>query len=230
MNQSMNPSYTLADLDESIVVEPQSQATSVVIWLHGLGADGHDFEGILPQLELPDNHSIRFIFPHAPVQPVTINGGMKMRSWYDIMSMDIADRVDINGVEQSVAVINEMIAQQKQLGIEAKNILLAGFSQGGLIALHTGLNYSESLAGILALSTYYPEPCFNESTTNPTNATIFMAHGSYDQVISLTVAQDSKAFLESKGIEIEWHTYPMEHSVCMQEIEHIAAWIKTRLL
>lgn len=230
MNQSMNPSYTLADLDESIVVEPQSQATSVVIWLHGLGADGHDFEGILPQLELPDNHSIRFIFPHAPVQPVTINDGMKMRSWYDIMSMDIADRVDINGVEQSVAVINEMIAQQKQLGIEAKNILLAGFSQGCLIALHTGLNYSESLAGILALSTYYPEPCFNESTTNPANANIFMAHGSYDQVISLTVAQDSKAFLESKGIEIEWHTYPMEHSVCMQEIEHIAAWIKTRLL
>ncbi len=226
----MKPSYTLADLDESIVVEPQEKATSVVIWLHGLGADGHDFEGILPQLQLPENHTIRFIFPHAPVQPVTINGGMTMRSWYDIVSMEIADRVDINGVEQSVAVINESIDQQKQLGIEVKNILLAGFSQGGLIALNAGLNCSESLAGILALSTYYPEPCFKESINRSAICPIFMAHGNYDQVIPITVAQDSKNFLESKGIEIEWRTYPMEHSVCMQEIEDIADWIKARLL
>lgn len=226
----MNANYTLADLDSSIVVEPVVSATAAVIWLHGLGADGHDFEGILPQLGLPENHAIRFIFPHAPMQPVTVNGGMVMRSWYDILSMDIADRVDIKGVEQSAKVVNELIAEQLDQGIKAQKIVLAGFSQGGLVVLHAGLNYDENIAGILALSTYYPEPCFNESSVKNNAIPIFMAHGNYDQVIPLSVAQDSKAFLESKDFSIEWHSYPMEHSVCMPEVEAISAWLQARLL
>ncbi|BCN94132.1 phospholipase/carboxylesterase [Thiomicrorhabdus immobilis] len=226
----MNKNYNLADLDPSIVVEPAVKANAAVIWLHGLGADGHDFENILPQLGLPNDHAIRFVFPHAPVQPVTVNGGMMMRSWYDILSMDIADRVDINGVEQSANVVNDLIAEQISQGIPAQKIVLAGFSQGGLVVLHAGLNCDENLAGILALSTYYPEPCFNESSLRNHALPIFMAHGRYDQVIPLSVAEDSKAFLESKDFSVDWHSYPMEHSVCMQEVEQISAWLQTRLL
>jgi len=226
----MNPNYTLKDLDQSIVVEPKVEANSAVIWLHGLGADGHDFEGILPQLGLPSNHAIRFVFPHAPVQPVTVNGGMAMRSWYDILSMNIADRVDIAGLEKSSAVLKELIEEQMTLGIPADKIVLAGFSQGGLVALHTGLNVSETVAGVLALSTYYPEPCFEESSLKNQTLPILMAHGTYDQVIALNVAEDSKSFLESKGFNVEWQTYPMEHQVCMPEIELISSWLQAKLI
>jgi len=221
----MNKHYTLADLNPSIVVEPTSPATAAVIWLHGLGADGHDFEGILPQLNLATNHGIRFIFPHAPVQPVTVNNGMEMRSWYDIFSMDIADRVDISGIDQSAMVVNELIAQQLAQGIQANKIVVAGFSQGGLVVLQAGLNCDEAIAGILALSTYYPDSCFNENSVKNNALPIFMAHGNYDQVIPVSIAKASKAFLESKDFSIEWHSYPMEHSVCMPEMDDIAAWL-----
>jgi len=226
----MKPNYTLSDLDPSIVIEPKKQAKSLVIWLHGLGADGHDFEGILPQLNLPIEHDIRFIFPHAPVQPVTVKSGVSMRSWYDILSMSIADRVDVEGVEQSSAILNELIEQQIKQGITADKILLAGFSQGGLVALHTGLNTKHTLAGILALSTYYPQACVNSDTATETILPILMAHGSYDQVIPLNTAEASKNLLTEQGYDIEWHTYPMEHSVCMPEIELISAWLQDKLL
>lgn len=227
----MNKHYTLADLDPSIVVEPTSPATSAVIWLHGLGADGHDFESILPQLNLPNNHGIRFIFPHAPVQPVTVNGGMEMRSWYDIYSMTIAEKVDIEGINQSAKVVNELIEQQMLKGIEPHKIVLAGFSQGGLVVLHSALHSKKMLAGVLALSTYYPSVCFNESESNVAkNKAIFMAHGSYDQVIPLSVAEKSRDFLQQIGCELQWQTYPMEHSICMPEIDAISKWLTKSLL
>lgn len=226
----MKPNFTLSDLDPSIIIEPKNQAKSAVIWLHGLGADGHDFEGILPQLNLPLEHDIRFIFPHAPVQPVTVNGGMVMRSWYDILSMSIADRVDIEGVEQSSAILNELIEQQVKEGIAAQHIVLAGFSQGGLIALHTGLNAKYTLAGVMALSTYYPEACLKSDKVFKTEMPIFMAHGSYDQVIPLNIAESSRNLLIEQGYDVEWRTYPMEHSVCMAEIEQISAWLQDKLL
>ncbi|MDX1351380.1 MAG: alpha/beta hydrolase-fold protein [Thiomicrorhabdus sp.] len=225
----MTTRYTLADLDPSIIVEPTTPANAAVIWLHGLGADGHDFEGILPQLNLPKEHGIRFIFPHAPVQPVTVNGGMSMRSWYDIYSMTIAQKVDVDGINQSSELVNALIEQQVAQGIPANKIVLAGFSQGGLVVLHTALHSPQMLAGVMALSTYYPSVCQQESVSNLNIMPIYMAHGSFDQVIPLTLAEKSKDFLQHLGLQVEWHTYPMEHSVCMAEIEHIANWLKARL-
>ncbi|WP_040727677.1 alpha/beta hydrolase [Thiomicrorhabdus sp. Kp2] len=227
----MDKHDTLADLDPCIIVEPSVPASSAVIWLHGLGADGHDFEGILPQLNLPKNHAIRFVFPHAPVQPVTVNGGMAMRSWYDIYSMTIAERVDIEGINQSSGVVKALIEQQVAQGIAADKIVLAGFSQGGLVVLHAALHSKQPIAGVIALSTYYPSVCWQEAMFQKNSAMpIFMAHGNFDPVIPLSVAQKSKAFLESLNLQVEWHTYPMEHSVCMPEIEHISSWLTAQLL
>jgi len=225
----MNKQVTLADLDSSIVVEPSVTASSAVIWLHGLGADGHDFEGILPQLNLPKNHSIRFIFPHAAVQPVTVNNGMAMRSWYDIYSMSIDEKVDIEGINQSANIVNELIEQQIASGINANKIVLAGFSQGGLVVLHCALHNQLSLAGVLALSTYYPAVCKQQKIAENKVMPIFMAHGTFDPVIPLAVAQKSKVFIESLKFNVQWQTYPMEHSVCMPEIEAITKWLTEQL-
>lgn len=223
----MSNRFSLQNLDPSIVVEPKTDAKSAVIWLHGLGADGHDFEGVLPQLNLPDSHNIRFIFPHAPVQPVTINGGMAMRSWYDIVSVTIADHADLAGIEASRCIVDELIEQQIEQGIAADRILLAGFSQGGLVALHSGLHSQNKLAGVLALSTYYPQQCL-QAVTN--NVPVFMAHGLYDQVIPITVAQQAQQLFEKLGLSMEWRTYPMEHQVCQAEIEAISNWLQQQLL
>jgi len=225
----MNKQFTVADLDSSIVVEPDVKATSAVIWLHGLGADGHDFESILPQLNLPNNHGIRFIFPHAPVQPVTINSGMTMRSWYDIYSMTIDEKVDVEGINQSANIVKELIEQQIASGIATDKIVLAGFSQGGLVVLHCALHYSLPLGGVLALSTYYPAVCKQQKVTDNKTMPIFMAHGTFDPVIPLTVAQKSKTFIESLEFNVQWQTYPMEHSVCMPEIEAISKWLTQQL-
>lgn len=229
----MNSNYSLADLDKSIVVEPKDRAQSAVIWLHGLGADGNDFVGILPQLNLPAEHRIRFVFPHAPVQPVTVNGGMAMRSWYDIYSMTIAEKMDIAGINQSAAVLRELIQQQLDSGIPADRIIVAGFSQGGLVALHAGLYYPQPLAGIMALSTYYPTACLEDAKQNEgvfQSPPILMAHGLYDQVIPLAVAQKARVLLTEHGQQVEWHEYPMEHQVCMPQIEAISAWLQARLM
>lgn len=223
----MSNRFSLQNLDPSIVVEPKTDAKSVVIWLHGLGADGHDFEGILPQLNLPDSHNIRFIFPHAPVQPVTINGGMAMRSWYDIVSTTIADRADLAGIDASRCIVDELIEQQIEQGIAADKILLAGFSQGGLVALHSGLHSQNKLAGVLALSTYYPQQCLRAVTNN---VPVFMAHGLYDQVIPVTVAQQAQQLFEKLELPVEWQAYPMEHQVCQAEIEAISNWLQKQLL
>lgn len=207
----------------AIILQPPQSATSAVIWLHGLGADGHDFAGIVEQLGLPDEHSTRFVFPHAPVQPVTINGGMKMRSWYDIRSMDLLGDVDAVGIQASCQHVYDLIQQQVEQGIEVENIVIAGFSQGGLIALHAALGYEKQLAGVLALSTYCPLP---EQFSLHRALPIMMTHGLMDQVISLTVAEHSMKALQHKGYQIDWKTYPMEHQLCYEEVEDMGQWLK----
>lgn len=222
----MTDSYQLKDLDASIVVEPTSPANSAVIWLHGLGADGHDFVGLLPQLNLPENHAIRFIFPHAPIQPVTVNGGMTMRSWYDIYSMSIADKMDLSSIAMSSSVVKELIEEQIASGIDVNKIVLAGFSQGGLIVLNTALKENYVLAGVMALSTYYPKACMESLSVLNTQTPILMMHGEYDPVVPINVAQASREGLKKAGCEVEWHEYPMEHQLCMPEIVTISAWLK----
>lgn len=225
----MPAEYVLSDLDPSIVIEPPTAAESAVIWLHGLGADGQDFVGILPQLNLPENHTIRFVFPHAPVQPVTVNGGMSMRSWYDIYSMSIAEKMDLHSIQLSSNVLKELINEQLELGIPADKIVIAGFSQGGLIALNTALSLDKTLAGVMALSTYYPKACLAALDSPNIKTPILMVHGEFDPVVPFSVAQASQQRLSQIGACLEWHSYPMEHQVCMPEIELISKWLQSRL-
>jgi phospholipase/carboxylesterase len=213
---------------ESITLDPPSPATACVIWMHGLGADGNDFVPMVPELGLPPDHSVRFVFPNAPTMPVTINGGYVMRAWYDIASAELDKRADEAGVRRSQAAINALIAQQVALGIKAERIVLAGFSQGGVIALQTGLRYPEKLGGIMALSTYLAcaDSVGAEASTANRNLPIFMVHGSIDPVIPIALAKLSKSRLETHGYKIEWHEYGMPHSVCAEEIDDIAAFLK----
>lgn len=209
-----------------IEIETAANPQASVIWLHGLGADGNDFAAIVPELDLPPV-AIRFIFPHAPMQPVTINGGMVMRAWYDITNSTLR-REDEQGVRASQTAIENLIAREKTRGSPASRIILAGFSQGGAIALHTGLRHPERLAGIMALSTYVPMADLlpAESTMINRDIPIFMAHGSADPVIPIERAQRSKAVLEQLGYGVEWHDYPMPHSVCAEEITDISTWLQ----
>lgn len=198
-----------------------------VIWLHGLGADGHDFEPVVPELNLPSNTGARFIFPHAPERPVTINGGMVMRAWYDILNMEIAREIDQTGIDTSVQQIEELINGEIDGGRRSDRILLAGFSQGGAIALQAGLFFDKPLLGILALSTYLPIPERFNGDGSQANMTvpIFMGHGTHDPVVPMQLGRQSYEFLHGRGHPIEWHTYPMQHSVNMDEIRDIGAWM-----
>ena len=195
----------------------------MVIWLHGLGADGHDFEPIVPELEL--GQPVRFVFPHAPVRPVTINQGMRMRAWYDILQFGPGPE-DETGVRASQKLLEEMIAAEKARGIGS--IVLAGFSQGGAIVLQTALRHRARLAGVLALSTYLPLHKTLEAERSPENrdVPIFMAHGQYDDIIPLARAEQSRQLLDRLGYKVQWHTYPMPHSVCPDEIQDIAAFLR----
>lgn len=201
-----------------------------VIWLHGLGADGHDFEPIVPEFNLPADKPVRFIFPHAPMQPVTINNGMVMRAWYDISGLEMIRQEDEAGVRQSAELVRGLIEKENARGISSANVILAGFSQGGAIALHTGLRYPETLAGILALSTYLPlsGSLENEVHTANQSTPIFMGHGLYDPVIPLMLGESSRSKLQKAGYEVEWHSYPMPHSVCPEEIQQIGDWLRQR--
>jgi len=202
-----------------------------VIWLHGLGANGHDFEPIVSELNFKNKSKTRFIFPHAPTMPVTVNGGMVMPAWYDIVAPRIDADQDEKGMRHSAAQINQLIEAEIERGINSKNILLAGFSQGGAIALQTGLRFNKPLAGIMALSTYLPLDTFvsTEADTANKNITIFYAHGIQDPVIPISLAETSKEFLIKLGYKINWHHYPMEHSVIPQEIDDISAWLNQTL-
>ena len=210
-----------------ITLDPPSPATACVLWMHGLGADGNDFVPVVPELGLPRDHGVRFVFPNAPSMPVTINGGYVMPAWYDISSAEIDKRADEAGVRRSQAAITELIVHQRTKGIPSDRIVLAGFSQGGVIALQTGLRHSEKLGGIMALSTYLA--CFEtlgaEAAPANRNIPIFMAHGSVDPVIPVTLAKLSKARMETHGYKIQWHEYGMPHSVCPEEIHEIGAFL-----
>ncbi|RLA25152.1 MAG: carboxylesterase [Gammaproteobacteria bacterium] len=198
-----------------------------IIWLHGLGADGHDFESIVPELSLNKAEHINFIFPNAPVQAVTINGGMQMRSWYDILEASLDRKVAVDDIYQSSALLDDIIQVEIDKGIKPKNILLAGFSQGGVIALHAGLRYPQKLAGIIALSTYMPttEQLKTERAVCNNEIPIFIAQGTMDPVVNPQIAKDSFSRLKAMGYPISWHEYPMQHALCLEEITDISAFI-----
>jgi phospholipase/carboxylesterase len=208
-------------------IETGRNPVASVIWLHGLGADGHDFEPIVPELRIPGALPIRFLFPHAPHRPVTINNGYVMRAWYDIRTAEFVQREDETGIRESEQAVRDLIAREIARGIPAKRIVLAGFSQGGAIVLHVGLRYPERLAGIMALSTYLPLADLFPNEAHPANRTvpIFMAHGTDDPIIPIERGQMSAGLLKNAGADVLWRTYEMGHSVCIEEIGDIAAWL-----
>lgn len=211
-------------------VELQSgpSPTYSVIWLHGLGADANDFVPVIPELRLSTTPAIRFVFPNAPVRPVTINNGIGMRAWYDIFTMDLVRREDDPGIRVSQAAIEALIARENARGVPTRNIVLAGFSQGCAMTLHTGLRLKEKLAGLIGLSGYLPLASTAEAERHPANADtpIFLAHGTYDPVVNLARAEATRDFLQTHGYDVTWRTYAMPHSVCAEEIRDIAAFLK----
>ncbi len=215
---------------DAVIIEPQTEHKASVIWLHGLGADGHDFESIVPELHLPDELGIKFIFPNAPIRPVTINGGMSMRAWYDVKSPNLREIEDIESITESSQLINQYIEIEIAADISTDKIILAGFSQGGAITLHAGLRYPKPLAGLVALSTYLPVPDqLDKEASNNKEIAIMMAHGIADPVIPIEQGRASNETLKNHGYQVEWHEYMMQHAVCLEEINSIAAWIKKLL-
>lgn len=216
----------MGSLPEAIETETRPDPDAAVIWLHGLGADGADFEPIVPALELPARLAVRFVFPHAPVRAVTINMGMRMRAWYDIFELG-GGREDEAGIRASQALLEGLIAREQKRGIEARRIVLAGFSQGGAIALQTGLRHAERLAGIMALSTWLPLAAALAAERHAANrdVPVFMAHGTMDEMIVLERAERSRERLVELGYAPEWHEYPMGHAVCPEEVSAIGAWL-----
>lgn len=217
-----------ADLLPCVEIETRPSPTHAVIWMHGLGADGHDFEPIVDEFDAEALPPTRFVFPHAPVRPVTINGGYVMRAWYDILSQDFAQRrEDPAGVIESAAQIEALIARENARGVPDANIVLAGFSQGGAIALHTGLRHGRTLAGILALSTYLPlaDTLAGEADAANADTPIFMAHGRDDGVIPHEFARKSFEQLQAAGYPIEWQTYFVEHGIVLEEVRDIERWL-----
>lgn len=221
---------SVAPLDR-ITIEPKVPATSCVIWLHGLGDSGDGFAPIVPELGLPNNHAVRFIFPHAPQQPVTINQGYVMRSWYDIKSMDLHNRADMAGVLESETKVRDLIQEQVDSGILASNIVLAGFSQGGVVGMFTGLRYPEKLAGIMALSCYLPNADAlpeNLSAANSDTA-ILQQHGDNDDVVPVQAGKMANRLLKAKNYPVKWQTYPMAHNVHPTQVRDIATWLTAQL-
>ncbi len=220
----------MGDLLQTLEIETAPKPTAAVIWLHGLGADGNDFAPIVPELRLANPPAIRFIFPHAPTMPVTINNGMVMRAWYDVSFGDLEGttrRADEKGVRASQAHVGRLIERETTRGIAVEKIVIAGFSQGGAIALQTGLRYPQRLAGIMALSTYLPmgDSLASEASAANRAIPIFYAHGTDDPVIPLAMATSSREKLTAAGYRVDFHEYPMQHSVCAEEVGAISAWL-----
>jgi phospholipase/carboxylesterase len=213
---------------EAVEIETGRNPTGTVLWLHGLGADGHDFAPIVPQLVEPHERPLRFIFPHAPVRPVTINGGMAMRAWYDILGFNRGIPHDEVGIRASDAEVRALIQRENQRGIATNRIVLGGFSQGGAISLFSGPRYPEKLAGIMGLSCYLllEDLLPAERTRVNFQTSVFLAHGTQDPVVELRRGTEAKQLLEAGGYPVEWHAYPMPHSVCPQEIADIADWLR----
>jgi len=212
---------------DAIIIETRKQPDAAIIWLHGLGADGNDFVPIIDQLQLPSDYAIRFIFPNAPLRPITINQGYQMPGWYDISSLSIVDQEDETGIKESSETLKQLCESQEAEGIEPGRIIVAGFSQGGAIALHCGCRYPRQLAGIMALSTYMPLPdqLTDEISDVASETTIFMAHGRQDDVVAYDYGRKSMELLEANNIDVLWYEYDMGHAVCVEEIQHIRQWL-----
>jgi phospholipase/carboxylesterase len=211
----------------SVEINSSLSPNGTVIWLHGLGANGHDLESVIPELRLPHSMAIRFIFPHAPIRSVTLNNGSEMRAWFDIYALDFLQE-DIEGIYAAQQWINQLIERESQRGIPTDRIVLAGFSQGGALALHTGLRYKKALAGIMALSTYLPlhKKMKTEACSVNQRIPIFMAHGKQDAVIPFFIGESVEQSLSAKGYQVEFHAYPMAHQLCPEEIKDISAWLQ----
>lgn len=211
--------------------ETGNNPTHSIIWLHGLGADGNDFAPIVPELVDPAWPALRFVFPHAPVIPVTVNNGVPMRAWYDIIGVDLLARQDEAGVRQSIGAVAALIARENERGVDDARIVLVGFSQGGAIALAAGLRHPRTLAGIVALSTYVPIHSTLAAERSTANAAtpIFWGHGSADPVVPVRRGMESRDLLLGMGYRVDWHTYPMAHAVCAEEIADLRAWLGARL-
>jgi len=218
--------YTSHESELEVTLEPAVPATATVVLLHGLGADGWDFVPIAGELRLPI--PVRYIFPHAPMRPVTVNAGYVMRAWYDIKSFTPEGRADSVGLAESVARVNAYLAQEVARGVPASRIVLAGFSQGGAVALSAGLRFRERLAGVLALSTYLPLPDRLEAEKSAANADvpILMCHGQTDPVVEIGMGREARAVLEAQGYAVQWHEYPMGHEVCAEELAETAEWLR----
>lgn len=214
--------------DEAIEVETGAKPVGSVIWMHGLGADGHDFEPIVPELVRRDERALRFVFPNAPVRPVTLNNGYAMRAWYDIVGIDRHSAQDEAGIRSSDAIIRALIRRENERGVPAHRIVLAGFSQGGAMALYTGTRYAERIAGIMALSCYMLLAAKFQAERSAVNqeTPIFLAHGTQDPVVHPMLGQETRRVLEGAGYAVEWHDYLMPHSVCPEQIADIATWLR----
>ena len=213
--------------DPDIVrVEPAAPAVASVVWLHGLGADGHDFEPVVPQLHLPAGLPVRFLFPHASVRPVTLNGGVPMRAWFDIERLDFEGSMDRAGMDESVARVRALVDAEEAAGIKRSRIVVAGFSQGGAVALDYLLRYGSGLAGVMALSTFHEAGVTGVPEPQGPAPGIFAAHGIQDPVVPYALGERSLAAFSRAGYTVEWHRYTMAHQVCMQEIADISAWLQ----
>ena len=213
---------------DAVIVEhnPANKVINrAVIWLHGLGASGHDFEPVVPQLGLDADMAVRFIFPHAPNRPVTINGGMVMPAWYDILEMSLERKVDVNQIEESAQQIQDLMAREVERGVKPEHIVIAGFSQGGAVAYHVALGYPERLAGLMTLSTYLATNdniSYNDANKD---MPILIEHGTHDPVVPAILGEQAKQLLSEKGYNVAYHTYPMAHQVCMPQIQNIGKWL-----
>ena len=216
---------------DTVEIETGKDPTAAVVWLHGLGADGHDFEPLVPWLQWPGAPEIRFVFPHAPTRPVTVNGGMRMRAWYDIRGIEIDRDQDETGILESVRQATAVVRREQERGIEPSHIVVAGFSQGGAIAIQCALRYPERLAGLIALSTYMLRAQHLEDERHEANEglPVFSGHGSADPIVPIHLGTQAASQLERLGHVVEQHSYPMQHAVCPDEIGHIAAWLQERI-
>ena len=223
MNTALKDLKTL----ESVTIETGPNPTVAIIWMHGLGADGHDFEPLVPELLADGMPALRFVFPHAPVRPVTLNNGYKMRAWYDIIGIDRRSAEDFTGIQASADAVTALIRAENARGIASSRIVLAGFSQGGAMALHLATRFPEKLAGVIALSCYLPlaKQFASERSSANLATPIFMAHGSQDPVVPFALGDESRRVLEGTGYRVEWHAYPMPHALCAEEVADLKTWL-----
>jgi phospholipase/carboxylesterase len=219
------------EIPETVEVGGGERPDGSVIWLHGLGADGHDFEPVVPELKLGDQVNLRFVFPHAPVRPVTINGGMSMRAWYDVLSLDRSGPQDEAGIRESSAILVDLIERERTRGVAYEDIVVAGFSQGGAIAMHTAMRFPHKLAGLIALSTWMPlEATIDAEVVRAPDSQsrdlpVLMAHGTFDPLLPLAAGQHACDIMRKAGFDVQWHDYPMAHAVCAEEIVEIRNWL-----